>query len=225
MGETALLVLAGGRSERMGRDKAWLPVDGRPALLRVIEAGRDAGVDRIVVVGSPGQPLPPLPPGVTRVDDPAERTHEGPLSGLAAGLEELAAHGVALACLAACDAVWLSPAHVRFVLERLRASPEHDAVVPEDEPRPAGPEVPEAPQAPEGRRVLHPLCGAVRVAAACEAARALLLAGQRAARALVLELSALGLPVDALPEPRVVEACNTPQQWAAAVAALRHRVG
>lgn len=215
-GETALLVLAGGRSERMGRDKAWLPVDGRPALLRVIEAGRDAGVDRIVVVGSPGQPLPPLPPGVTRVDDPAERTHEGPLSGLAVGLEELAAHGVALACLAACDAVWLSPAHVRFVLERLRASPEHDAVVPEDEPMPA---------APEGRRVLHPLCAAVRVAAACEAARALLLGGQRAARALVLELSALGLPVGTLPEPRVVEACNTPQQWAAAVAALRHRAG
>lgn len=221
-GETALLVLAGGRSERMGRDKAWLPVGGRPALLRVIAAGRDAGVDRIVVVGSPGQSLPPLPPGVTRVDDPAERTHEGPLSGLAAGLEQLAAHGVALACLAACDAVWLSPAHVRFVLERLRASPEHDAVVPEDTPRP---DAPAAPEGPDGRRVLHPLCAAVRVAPACRAAGALLHTGQRAARALVLALSPLGLPVAALPEPRVVEACNTPEQWAAAVAALQGRTG
>lgn len=218
-GETALLVLAGGRSERMGRDKAWLLVGGQPALLRVIAAGRDAGVDEIVVVGSRGQLLPPLPPGVTRVDDPAERTHEGPLSGLAAGLERLAARGVALACLAACDAVWLSPAHVRFVLERLRASPEHDAVVPEDAP------TPEVPEAPERRRVLHPLCGAVRVAPASRAAGALLLAGQRAARALVLALSALPLPVAALPEPRVVEACNTPEQWAAVVAALRDRAG
>lgn len=215
-GETALLVLAGGRSQRMGRDKAWLAVDGRPALLRVVAAGRDAGVARIVVVGSPGQPLPPLPPGVTRVDDPAERTHEGPLSGLAAGLEALAADGVALACLAACDAVWLRAAHVRLVLEGLAASPEHDAVVPADEP---------TPDDPTGLRGLHPLCGAVRVAAAWRAARALLLAGQRAARALVLELSALRLPVAALPEPRVVQACNTPQEWAAAVAALREETG
>lgn len=214
--ETALLVLAGGRSQRMGRDKAWLAVDGRPALSRVVAAGRDAGVDRIVVVGSPGQPLPPLPPGVTRVDDPAERTHEGPLSGLAAGLEALAADGVALACLAACDAVWLRAAHVRFVLARLSASPEHDAVVPVDAP---------TPDDPEGERGLHPLCGALRVAPACLAARALLRGGQRAARALVLALSPLRLPVAALPEPRVVRACNTPQEWAAAVAALREETG
>lgn len=195
----------------MGRDKAWLPVDGRPALLRVIAAGREAGVEAIAVVGSPGQPLPPLPPGVTRVDDPAERAHEGPLSGLSVGLEHLAARGVELACLAACDAIWLGAEHVRFVLERLRALPGHDAVVPVDEP------------GPDGFRVLHPLCGAVRVAAACRAARALLEVGQRAARALMLALSAHGLPVAALPDPRVATACNTPQEWDAAVAALRAR--
>lgn len=210
--ETALLVLAGGRSQRMGRDKAWLPVEGQPALSRVLAAGQGAGVGAIAVVGSPGQPLPPLPPGVTRVDDPAERQHEGPLSGLAVGLEHLLARGAALASLATCDAVWLGPAHVRFVLERLRERPEHDAVVPVDD----------APRA-DGSRVLHPLCGAVRVAAACRAARALLESGQRAARALMLALSAHGLPVAALPEPRVTAACNTPEQWAEALAALRAR--
>lgn len=206
---TALLVLAGGRSQRMGRDKAWLPVNGQPVLLRVLAAGRDAGVDECVVVGSPGRPLPPLPPGVMRVDDPVDRRDEGPLSGLAVGLERLAARGVVLACLAPCDAPWLGPAHVRLVLDVLGASSELEAVVPEDEPR------------PDGTRVLHPLCGAVRVAPASRAVRALLHSGQRAAKALMLALAARGLPVATLPEPRVVQACNTPQQWAEATAALR----
>jgi len=162
-------------------------------------------------VATPGQSLPALPEGVTRVDDPAERVHEGPLSGMAAGLELLATRGVVLAGLAACDAVWLGPAHVRFVIDRLRAHPELDAVVPEDEPR------------PDGSRVLHPLCGAVRVAPACRAAQALVQAGQRAARALLLELSAQGLPVAMLPDPRVTRACNTPEEWAQALAALHGR--
>ncbi len=205
----ALLVLAGGRSTRMGSDKAWRPVGGQPALLRVLAAGREAGVDACVVVGSPGQPLPPLPAGVERVDDPSAHRHEGPLRGLGAGLESLAARGVALACLASCDLLWLGPAHVQHLLDLLRASPELDAVVPEGEPR------------ADGTRVLHPLCGAVRVAAAVEVARARLEAGQRAARALVLGLRSRGLGVATLPEPRVVLACNTPEQWAEVEAALR----
>jgi molybdenum cofactor guanylyltransferase len=209
VGAAGLLVLAGGRSERMGRDKAWLPVDGQPALLRVLAAGRDAGVRARVVVGSPGQSLPRLPPDVVRVDDPTDRRHEGPLSGLAVGLEPLAAQGVALACLAACDALWLGPAHVRFMLERLAEVPERDAVVPESEPL------------ADGTRMLHPLCAVVRVAPALRAAQGLLAVGERAARALLLRLGVLGIAVAELPEPRVVEACNTPQQWAAAVAARR----
>lgn len=206
-GEAGLVVLAGGRSQRMGSDKAWLLVAGRPALLRVLAAGRDAGLDAIVVVASQGQSLPPLPPGVARVDDPADRRHEGPLSGLAVGLEQLAGRGVTLACLASCDALWLGPAHLRFVLARLAAHPEHDAVVPES-------------TLDDGTPMLHPLCAAVRVQPACGAAQALLAAGQRAARALVRSLSPLVIPAASLPEPRVVEGCNTPQEWAAAVAAL-----
>lgn len=207
MRQTGMLVLAGGRSQRMGSDKAWLVVDGQPALLHVLAAGRDAGVEALVVVASPGQSLPALPSGVVRVDDPADRQHEGPLSGLAAGLEQLAAHGMERACLAACDALWLGPAHVRFVLDQLVAHPDHDAVVPES-------------TLDDGRRMQHPLCAAVRVVAARDAAQTLLAAGERAARTLVHRLASLGIDAAALPEPRVVDACNTPQQWAAAVAAL-----
>ena len=208
-----MLVLAGGRSSRMGRDKAWLEVEGEPALLRVIRAGLGGGAERVVVVGSPGQPLPPLPAGAERCDDPVDRTHEGPLSGLAAGLERLHAHGVAVACLAPCDALWLDAEHVRFMLRTLDQDREHAALVPETGPL------------ADGTRVLHPLCGAVRVEVAWQTARALLQSGQRAARALLVGLHARRLAVASLPQPRVVEGCNTPEQWERAVAELRRSGG
>lgn len=208
-----MLVLAGGRSQRMGRDKAWLPVGGQPALLHVLAAGRDAGLGCSVVVGSSGQSLPSLPPEATRVDDPVLRRHEGPLSGLAAGLCWLHARGIERTCLATCDALWMGPDHVRFVLEALAesagGSEGWDAVVPVSE---AG-----------DPRVMHPLCGAVRVAAAAPAAQALVESGRRAARDLMITLHARRIDAGALPEPRVVEGCNTPEQWAAVVDALAGR--
>ncbi|MCH9686906.1 MAG: NTP transferase domain-containing protein, partial [Deltaproteobacteria bacterium] len=57
----------------MGQDKAWLRIGEQTALERVVQAGLDAQVDAVVVVGAPTRPLPPLPEGVVRVDDPADR--------------------------------------------------------------------------------------------------------------------------------------------------------
>lgn len=208
-----MLVLAGGRSSRMGRDKAWLDVDGQPALLRVVKAGIAGKAQQIVVVGSPGQSLPPLPEGVERCDDPADRMHEGPLSGLAVGLRRLLDHEVAVACLAPCDALWLDAEHVLFMLRTLERDREYAAAVPETGPL------------DDGTRVLHPLLGVVRVEVAWQTAQALLLSGQRAARALLLGLNARRLAVASLPQPRVVEGCNTPEQWAQAVARLRDSGG
>jgi len=45
------LILAGGKSRRMGRDKAWLEVAGRPLLARQIELARQAGADEVFVSG------------------------------------------------------------------------------------------------------------------------------------------------------------------------------
>ncbi len=150
-------------------------------------------------------------PAWHRVDDPLDRPHEGPLSGLAAGLGHLVEREVALACLAPCDALWLDAEHVRFMLRTLEQDRGHAAIVPETGPL------------ADGTRVLHPLCGAVRVEVAWQTARALLQSGQRAARALLLGLNARRLAVATLPQPRVVEGCNTPEQWDAAVAELvRH---
>ena len=68
----------------MGAPKAGLDWHGSTLLRRTV--GLVArGVDGpVVVLRSPGQPLPALPPGVEVVDDPVEG--RGPLQGLAVGL-------------------------------------------------------------------------------------------------------------------------------------------
>ena len=47
------VILAGGRSVRMGRDKALLPVEGQPLLARQIETVRAAGAAEILISGRP----------------------------------------------------------------------------------------------------------------------------------------------------------------------------
>ncbi|MEM6790705.1 MAG: NTP transferase domain-containing protein [Myxococcota bacterium] len=86
----AAVVLCGGASRRMGRDKAWIPFGGASLLQRV--SGRLAAmpsVAAVFVVAAANQDLPPLPPGVEVRRDP-ERDG-GPLLGLATGLRAAAA--------------------------------------------------------------------------------------------------------------------------------------
>src|SRR5829696_7187757 len=78
------IVLAGGRSSRMGTPKAWLDWHGSTLLRRSCGiVARGAG-GPVVVVRAPGQELPPLPDGVRVVED--AREGKGPLQGLLAGL-------------------------------------------------------------------------------------------------------------------------------------------
>src|SRR5947208_3859822 len=53
----ALLILAGGKSSRMGRPKAWLPFHGQPMLARVLDRLAPLFEER-VVVRAPRQELP-----------------------------------------------------------------------------------------------------------------------------------------------------------------------
>lgn len=80
------VVLAGGRSSRMGTDKAWLDWNGRPLVEHVARAVAGATGGRVVVVGSPGQRLPG---GLDVVSDP--EAYRGPVAGLAVGLGALSA--------------------------------------------------------------------------------------------------------------------------------------
>ncbi|AKT37003.1 molybdenum cofactor guanylyltransferase [Chondromyces crocatus] len=103
------VVLCGGQSRRMGRPKAWLDFGGEPLLSRVV--GRLAEVAwPIVVVAAPGQEVPALAEEVLIVRDGVEG--QGPLRGIAAGLEALAPRA-ARAYVSATDAPFLAPAFVR----------------------------------------------------------------------------------------------------------------
>ena len=110
------VVLAGGRSSRMGRPKADLEWRGSTLLAHVVAVVTDGTGGPVVVVRAPGQQLPPLPAGVDVVEDDVEG--RGPLQGLAAGLTALEARtDVAFVC--ATDLPFLHPAYVRRVLAGL----------------------------------------------------------------------------------------------------------
>ncbi|MFK5582974.1 molybdenum cofactor guanylyltransferase [Serinicoccus sp. LYQ131] len=77
-----LIVLAGGRGERLGgQDKAALVVEGRSLLQRLLAAGPDLG-GRVVVVGDT-----PVPEGIAQTSE--EPPGGGPAAGIGAGLDAL----------------------------------------------------------------------------------------------------------------------------------------
>ena len=118
------VVLAGGRSSRMGQPKALLDWQGLTAVEHAVAVVRD-GVEGgpVCVVRAPGQELPPLAAIV--IDDAV--AHAGPLAALHAGLVALGGHvEVVFAC--GVDTPLLAPAFIRAVLGALREG--DDAVVP-----------------------------------------------------------------------------------------------
>src|SRR3954454_15428287 len=116
MANASGIVLAGGRSSRMGTSKAALEWHGSTLLRRVTRlVGR--GVDGpVVVVRAPGQELPALPDGIEVVDD--AREGRGPLQGLAAGLHAVRDDAPA-AYVSSTDVPLLHPRFVARVLAAL----------------------------------------------------------------------------------------------------------
>lgn len=104
----AAVVLAGGRSERMGRDKTRMPVGGVPLIERVLAAIRPLFSEVIVAGGVVGR-FGDLP-GVREVGDSIPDA--GPLAGIHAGLATCAAPW---AFVVAADMPNLDPALIRRV--------------------------------------------------------------------------------------------------------------
>ena len=127
---TAGIVLAGGRSSRMGTPKAALEWQGSTLLERVVDAvGRATG--QVVVVRAPGQALPALPAGVALVED--ARPDRGPLEAMLAGMRAVEAEAEVV-FVAAVDLPFLHPAIVAGVIRA--AGPGVDAAVPVADGRP-----------------------------------------------------------------------------------------
>ncbi len=123
MSSTAI-ILAGGRSSRMGRPKALLPFDGEPLIVHQVR--RLAPMfGELIVVAAADHDLPDLP--VTVVRD--EVAYRGPVSGLMYGLRAAAG---AFAFVTSCDSVFLREAIVAHLLSLTDAV---DAVVPRWEGR------------------------------------------------------------------------------------------
>lgn len=117
----AAVVLVGGRSRRLGQDKAQLVVDGVPVLTRILSAVRPLVRDVCLVGGK----VPPQAPGTRWMPD--AMTGAGPLGGLVAGFEALDAEW----CFAlACDTPFLSTALLTCLRDAIPTGAEVDAVVP-----------------------------------------------------------------------------------------------
>ena len=126
MFEAAAVVLAGGRSSRMGSPKAELDWHGSTLLRRVTGLVGRSVDGPVVVVRASGQGLPELGPQVEVVTDALEGL--GPLQGLSAGLEAVEGRA-AIAYVSSTDVPLLHPAFVRRVVGAL--SPDFDVVLPE----------------------------------------------------------------------------------------------
>jgi molybdopterin-guanine dinucleotide biosynthesis protein A len=96
----------------MGTDKALVPVDGRAMALRVADALRAAGAERVVAVGGDADALREL--GLDVVAD--QHPGEGPLGGI---LTALAAVDADVVVVLACDLPDPDPAVVRRVVDAL----------------------------------------------------------------------------------------------------------
>lgn len=115
------IVLAGGRSSRMGRDKAWVELGGKPLVVRTLEAIRPV-VHEVVVVTNEPEKYAKLDVRAVRDTIPGE----GPLIGLQSGLKAIRNPW---AFVATCDMPFLTTDFVYFLL---RQTVRFDAVVPGD---------------------------------------------------------------------------------------------
>lgn len=114
------IILCGGLSRRMGRDKAWLPWNGATLLSHAVDLLRPV-VQEVIVAARADQDLPATDAFVVRDRIPGA----GALGGLEAGLAAMRTpYGIAMAC----DMPWLN---VSLLEAMTRMAPAYDLVIPQ----------------------------------------------------------------------------------------------
>ena len=196
------LILAGGRSVRMGQPKESLTFLGDTLLGRIATTLLACTDPVVVIARDPTQALPPLPTGVLVTAD--TRPAIGPLGALVSGLrflKERAAFGNDDAVFATgCDSPFLNAAAVQGLVQQLGGA---QLVM----PRVAG--------------ILQPLCAVYRVSIV-DIAEDLLARGIHTPRTLATSVAARELDENELrrfdPELRFLRNVNTPEEYRRALA-------
>jgi len=192
------IILCGGRSTRMGRDKASLSFGpGETILGRVVRILREVvPAEKIVCVAALGQSLPPLPKEVRIVID--NIADAGPLAGLARGLASLARE-TEVVYAAGCDSPLLMPAFVERIFQLLGDGPI---------------------AAPHDGRHWHSLAAVYRPAVA-SVAQSLLAAGEHSLTALLNAVATRRVTLDELrevdPDLASLATCNTMDEYQSAL--------
>lgn len=119
------VVLAAGKSMRMGRTKALLPLGGETFVSRIVQTFRSAGVeDVVVVVGHDAelvsQALSAMDPAPRIILNPGYES--GQLSSILAGLRAIDRPGVSAMLMTLVDVPLVSAETVRAVLRRYRST-------------------------------------------------------------------------------------------------------
>lgn len=167
--ELAGAVLAGGRSRRMGTDKALLTVGGVALLRRAAGVLAAAGADPVVQVGGAGRD--PAQVGHIEVV-PDAAAGEGPLAGVAAALG-WSPHPVV--AIVACDLPDLTPDVIAALVRALDDAGAQVAVARTDR--------------------IEPLCAAWRAGDTKDLVAAALRSGERAVHRVLTTLDLVEVPV------------------------------
>jgi molybdopterin-guanine dinucleotide biosynthesis protein A len=120
MNDVTVAIMAGGKSSRMGTDKAFVPFQGRPMIEIVIERVAGLGAETILITNKPAEYAHlGLPMFGDVLPD------HGPLGGIYTAVLR-AQHPYVL--VVACDMPWLNPALLTYLLDLRHTA---DIIVPQ----------------------------------------------------------------------------------------------
>lgn len=126
----SIIILCGGRSRRMGRDKGSLVLNGKPMVLHVLDTVEDI-VDEIVLVLRDPEQINKYKPILKDIDTPIkivmdETKDQGPLIGILTGLSHINSK---YAQILPCDSPFISKSFILKMFETAETE-EFDAIVP-----------------------------------------------------------------------------------------------
>jgi molybdopterin-guanine dinucleotide biosynthesis protein A/molybdopterin converting factor small subunit len=117
--DATAIILAGGKSSRMGKPKALLEFSGEPLIVHLVRTLKNIFAET-VIVAAPEQELPPVTARVVRDEVP----HQGPVGGICYGLRTAVGE---FAFVTSCDVPFLNRSVIAYLLSQIS---EHDVVVP-----------------------------------------------------------------------------------------------